>query len=707
MAEDTTKTQEPQQQQQPIDPGLLEQTKNQIRTLVAEIADLADSDIQPPEFYQEFMQRAVAAVAASGGALWMLDNRGTLKLQSQLEFRLTGLLDGKVRTQPHDVLLGTIFQAAQAQIIPPGATIEGVPNAGNPTPFALIIAPLVVDKQVVGLVEILMDPSRRAASQKSTLRFVGDLCDLAAQYLKNRQMRQMMSQQKLWNQLEGFTHAIHGSLDLQETAFAVVNDGKRLIGCDRLSVALKISGRTMIEAVSGQEVVEQKSNLIRELTKLCKLVIKSGEDLVYTGDTEGFPPDIRDALEIYVDESGSKAVVITLLHRPEEPAKDGKVPDRVPFGCIVAEQIGDELVVTDVHARSEVVSRHASTALYNAQEHHRIFLRPVLKAMSSPWRFFRGRTLAKIGGVVAVLVAIILAMTFVPWKLTIEGKGSILPEERRNTYAPLPSRVYEVHAEHGDMVRQGDLLVTLKSEELEKQLEQLQADKAYYMSQDATLTPRINKTYDLDEKTTLSGQQEEARIRWKSAEEQITIIQEQLDQLRVTAPHDGMVVTWEVRKNLLGRPVEVGQELVSVASTTGEWVLEVNVPDDDMAPILAAESKLREEIAAGEADPSETLTAYFVLATDPEHRYPGRVRRIASKAETVEGEHVVKVTVGFSDEVRDQIIARSQNTDRGLRAGAEVRARVECGEARLAYVLFRDVINAFHETVLFRWPFLN
>ena len=48
-----------------IDPGLLEQTKNQIRKLVAEIADLAESDIQPAEFYVEFLNRAVAAVAAT------------------------------------------------------------------------------------------------------------------------------------------------------------------------------------------------------------------------------------------------------------------------------------------------------------------------------------------------------------------------------------------------------------------------------------------------------------------------------------------------------------------------------------------------------------------------------------------------------------------------------------------------------------------
>src|SRR5438309_5687378 len=120
-----------------IDAGLLEQTKNQIRKLVAEIAELAESDIQPQEFHVEFLNRAVAAVAASGGALWLLDNRGTLKLQHQLEFRLTGLLDGRTRSQPHDALLGCMMQANQPQIIPPGAAVEGVPNAGNPTSFSL------------------------------------------------------------------------------------------------------------------------------------------------------------------------------------------------------------------------------------------------------------------------------------------------------------------------------------------------------------------------------------------------------------------------------------------------------------------------------------------------------------------------------------------------------------------------------------------
>lgn len=684
-----------------IDPGLLEQTKNQIRKLVAEIADLAESDIQPAEFHAEFLTRVVAAVAASGGALWLMDGKGGLKLQQQLEFRLTGLLDAKARTQPHDALLGCMIQASQPQIIPPGATVDGVPGAGNPTGFSLIIAPLSVDKQVVGLVEILMDPTRRAATQKSTLRFVSDLCDLAGQYLKNRQMRQMMSQQRLWNQLEGFTHTIHTSLDLRETAYAVANDGKRLVGCDRLSVAMKIGGRSVVEAISGQEVVEQRANLVRELTRLCKVVTKSGEDLVYTGSTEGFPPDIRDALEVYVDESGSKAVVITLLHKPEaDPSKE-----KVPFGCLVAEQIGDELALTDTHARTEVVARHASTALWNARDHDRIFLRPLLKAIGTPTRFFRGRTLAKIVAVLMALVMLILALTFVPWQLTIEGRGSLLPEARRQTYAPVQGIVVDVPVEHGQFVKKGTLLARIESLDLQKERTRLEAERLASLTQMTNLESQVRRTQRDEDRISLRGQQKEAEIKAQSAKEQIQIIDEEFETMSVRAPHDGIVTTWEVKKNLLGRPVEVGQELVSIASTEGEWVLEVDIPDNDMAPVLDAQSRLDARIKAGTAKKDEALPAYFVSATDPEHRYHGFVRRIASKAETVEGKHIVKVTVGFSDAVRKDFLNPARN--RELRPGAEVRARVQCGDARLAYVLLRDVIQVVHETVLFRWPFLN
>ncbi|MFO0909645.1 MAG: HlyD family efflux transporter periplasmic adaptor subunit, partial [Isosphaeraceae bacterium] len=431
-------------------------------------------------------------------------------------------------------------------------------------------------------------------------------------------------------------------------------------------------------------------------------------DLVYTGNTEGFSPDIRDALELYVDESGSKAVIITILYKPEGDQTNTPVKerDRVPFGCLVAEQIGDELAPTDAHARTEVVSRHASTALWNAQEHDRIFMLPVLKLMGSPWRFFRGRTLAKILGVLAAIVGIVLALTFVPWKLTIEGRGSLLPEQRQNTYAPVAGIVVETPVEHGTVVKKGDLIARLDSRELEKERRRLVAEMQAAQSQAGYLTIQAQKargTGRPEEYNQVEGQLAEAKRKAHGAKEQIEIIEEEINSMSIAAPVTGVVTSWEVKKNLLGRPVEIGQELISIAATEGEWVLEVEVPDDDMGPILRAQSRLEKEIKEGKKKAGSALSAYFVTATDPEHKYVGYVRRIASKAETVEGKHVVKVTVGFSDAVRKDYLSRNQE----LRPGAEVRARIDCGEARLAYVLLRDVVHVFYESVLFRWPFLR
>ena len=55
---------------QPIDPRDVEQTRRYIRQLVTEINHLSGSDIPPQQFFGEFLQRVVAAVAAVGGAVW-------------------------------------------------------------------------------------------------------------------------------------------------------------------------------------------------------------------------------------------------------------------------------------------------------------------------------------------------------------------------------------------------------------------------------------------------------------------------------------------------------------------------------------------------------------------------------------------------------------------------------------------------------------
>ena len=87
--------------EQPVDPQLVEQTKQQIRSLVAEIAQLTKTDVAPEEFYGQFLPRVVSALAAVGGAVWTLNHAGRLALQYQINIQETNLRESEERQAQH------------------------------------------------------------------------------------------------------------------------------------------------------------------------------------------------------------------------------------------------------------------------------------------------------------------------------------------------------------------------------------------------------------------------------------------------------------------------------------------------------------------------------------------------------------------------------------------------------------------------------
>ena len=70
-----------------------------------------------------------------------------------------------------------------------------------------------------------------------------------------------------------------------EAAYTIANEARRLIECDRVSVALRKGNRCTIEAVSGQDVFDKRSNTVRLLGRLASAVVATGEPVWYAGDT--------------------------------------------------------------------------------------------------------------------------------------------------------------------------------------------------------------------------------------------------------------------------------------------------------------------------------------------------------------------------------------------------------------------------------------
>ena len=196
--------------EQAVNADTIEQTKQQIRGLVNEISQLSKSELEAEEFYPAFLQRVVQALAAIGGAIWVIRDGRRLDLAYQIKMSET-LLDTEAEdARKHFALLNQIAALGEPRLIPPLSGTSDDQSAGNPTRFLLVLSPLRSDNEVEGVVEIFQRPEAQPVTQRGYLKFVAQMCELAAEWLKTRKLRQISDRHSLWAQADHFSQRIFG-----------------------------------------------------------------------------------------------------------------------------------------------------------------------------------------------------------------------------------------------------------------------------------------------------------------------------------------------------------------------------------------------------------------------------------------------------------------------------------------------------------------
>jgi multidrug efflux pump subunit AcrA (membrane-fusion protein) len=595
--------------EQPPDPRLIEQTKQQIRSLVGEISQLSKTDVAPEEFYGQFLPKVVSALAAVGGAVWTTNPEGRLALQYQINIQETHLRDNEEYQAQHSRLLYKALSCNEGMLVPPYSgpgdeeqTTDETP-AANPTAFLVLLGVLKTDLETIGLVEIFQRSDTVPSAQQGYLRFLLQMCELAGDFLKSHQLRHFSSRQALWTQLEDFARNVHASLHPREAAYTIANEGRRLIDCDRVSVAIRHGKRCTIEAISGQDMFDKRSNTVRLLGRLATAVVASGDAVWYAGDTRDMPPQVEEAVQEYVDEAHSKTVAVVPLRRPPPPEEDDpkkRVEPEPPFGALIVEQIEDSRVTSTLTQRTEVVCLHSSMALANALEHQSLFLMPVWRAIGKSRWVVEARTLPKtlsIGGGVLILLLILCLW---PADFTIEAKGTVEPTRRQNVYAAVNGEVDDLPKTTADgaTVAKGQLLLRLQSTEVEQATDELQGQWRTKQEQYYAVQRRLRSMAGKgksDDRMQLEGEQAALKEELRSLDDQLKSQRAKQQELNVKSPIDGVIVTWDLRDRLTRRPVKPGDTLMRVADPTGPWQLELYVPDNHMGHVLARQQELYKE----------------------------------------------------------------------------------------------------------------
>jgi hypothetical protein len=707
---------------QPPNTQVIEQERRRIGRHLDDVARLAESDVPPSTFYGEVLKRLLDALAAPAGAVWLRSTQGMPQLHYQINLNQVGTeRDEKTRQTHEQLLLAAMHQNPPQPIhLMPNTTVgpaqpEKAPP-GNPTDHLLLLVPIIQNEQIVGLLEVFQNASRPLNAVQGFLQYMGLMADLCARYLRNQRMTQLAGQQQLWTQLEAFARQIHGSLNPIEVAYLVSNEGRRLVECDRVSVALRYGNNTRIEAVSGADVVERRSNLIKLMRILCDRVLSWGEKLVFQGQQDDtLPPKVLEALNNYLAESNSKLLVI----QPLKDEREGK-DTRRSRAVLVAECFEPPVDPQPLMGRLEVVARHATSALYNAVEHRRIPMRFLWMPMAKVQEGLGGKARAIWMLVCVGLTAFISAMILVPYPLKMDANGELWPEVRRSMHSPIPGviKVFQVHP--NDLINEDHTVAEVFDLDQDKRVKDLNAAmnsaKGKLEASKKAITDATNEQDRAKARLDAAESQREYDSRSRELTDLLEktkgdhtkegtfylkspmLLDSELSQLRrrPKAERKWKVLSPTFAEDYTGKGVKPSDPIMTLGVPSGPWEIKLKIPQKHIGQIKSAMLNKPKNDDDGKGP---YLQVDFLLRTDPTQTFQGKLRpdRISGEAtppkdETAEAEPVVMAFVEIDiDKIPESLRV----------AGTEVRAKVRCGDAKLGYSLFYGVWEFMYEKVVF------
>jgi hypothetical protein len=145
------------------------------------------------------------------------------------------------------------------------------------------------------------------------------------------------------------------------------------------------------------------------------------------------------------------------------------------------------------------------------------------------------------------------------------------------------------------------------------------------------------------------------------------------------------VLTWDVGHQLLARPVERGEVLMTVADLSADWQLELAVPDDRIGYVLAAQKEIKPD-----------LPVRFQLGSEDHAEHTGNVAEVCQTAD-LSAEKTTRPAPTILTKVSLNSPELIASLGGELRPGVSARAQIECGRRPIGYVWLHDIWDAAFE----------
>ena len=607
-------------------------------TQLYDVSQSFNSTIEVTELFPIICNRTASVIDAESSSLWLVEKQEMICREVNGHYRRE--LIGHAETEAGTVVGETLRDNAPRLINDSNDyhLAQRFGHLDDGRIESLICTPVKYGKQWLGVLEVI---NKRGGGKfgESDVDLLAEVATQAANSIRNAQRHEAERKVKELQALLNTSREIISSLDLDRVLAVVVNQVATIIPFDVCAIALVTKGNYEIDAMAGEEEVNEKNPKVKQLNEIMNWAGQEGAEVYISernGEIDSPRPETVAKFKSHFESSEMKSFYALPLTDEEGPLGLLALESKTPA------------FLTNAHLELlKIFASQATVAIRNAQLYRQVPLIGALEPLAARKRAFESMPMFKRIALVSAIALLLLFLIFFPMNLKVGGSAYVLPTRTASVDAEVDGIVDQINYHEGDIVPAGAVVAVLRGDE---HLLNLNQAKARY----DILAREITRS----QAASGAAAAQIEKVKLDQAQREIGLYQTKLEQTEIKAPMSGVIVTPKLEEKR-GRFIKRGEVFCEQAKID-PIIVEIAVSESDIGLVTQGQE------------------IWLKANAYPERKFVGRVTRISPQA-TVEQDERVFIVRGEID-----------NSDQQLRTGMLGRAKILTGSHSVGYVFFRD-----------------
>ena len=437
-----------------------------------------------------------------------------------------------------------------------------------------------------------------------------------------------------------------------ESLLRMVTELTRSFNCERVAFAEFKNYHSQVIALSNSANFDGRSNLMQKIADSMDEAIEQDTAIIFPDPAPSSKKGklIQRAHQELARKFGSGSIFsIPLTHQQET------------FGAVTLLRSEDKPFDKETLNLCQQTMALMTPFLALKRDEEKSIIRKIASRLKTRLQDIFGLKYLQLKLITIAAIALISTASMIESDFRVSADALLEGEIQRVVAAPVSGYLFSASVRAGDTVKQGDVMASLNDSELKLELAKLSGElqktrREYREAQSVRDLVKVRIIIEQINQTTA----------------EIELTRQQLDNIRLTAPFDGVVIEGDLSQ-MLGAPVERGDTLFKIAPLEGYRII-LKVDESKISYVKPGQSGI------------------LALSSLSQQTFPLTIDKITAVAKADDGANIFRVEASL------------ENTPDLIRPGMQGVGKINVGRARLVWIWTHEITDWFRLWLWSWWP---